>query len=506
MHALHTKPPPRPHYGVRCCTFPSTLFVSHSSSRRSACIVAAVGSSSAQDTVDVAVIGSGIIGLCVARKLLQDTQLSVALLDAKQPCAGATGAGQGYIWLAHRDPASPSWPLARRSKAMWQQLAAAAGSSKLGTAMEWQENGSLLLATSADEVAQLQARAAMLQQQGVPGVVLLSPRELKMAEPALKLPTGSHGLLVKSDAQINGKQTAFAMLEDCQQLAAAAAGGSAGQTSQLLLGLQEPVVGLQPLGDGAGVEVTTQKRRVRARQGVVVAAGVWSGQLLAAATGQQGWQQLLQPRRGHLLEMQPPAGMPRIHTGMMELSYTQHYSSSSEQSHGTAAGNSSSSSKAVHITFTATTSASGTLLIGSSREFSGWEALPDAVIIDAIMQRASCFLPHLSGISAQQLLATTRVGLRPFAVGGLPSVGLVPGLPGVAVAAGHEGSGLCLGPATADLVLHQLLGLDLAAAAAAAGGGGGGEAGGGVTADELLAAAKELAPERRLASLAAASR
>ncbi|WIA14156.1 hypothetical protein OEZ85_002698 [Tetradesmus obliquus] len=438
---------------------------------------------------------------------LQDTQLSVALLDAKQPCAGATGAGQGYIWLAHRDPASPSWPLARRSKATWQQLAAAAGSSKLGTAMEWQENGSLLLATSADEVAQLQARAAMLQQQGVPGVVLLSPRELKMAEPALKLPTGSHGLLVKSDAQINGKQTAFAMLEDCQQLAAAAAGGSASQPSRLLLGLQEPVVGLQPLGGGAGVEITTQKRRVRARQGVVVAAGVWSGQLLAAATGQQGWQQLLQPRRGHLLEMQPPAGMPRIHTGMMELSYTQHYSSSSEQSHGTAAGNSSSSSsssnEAVDITFTATTSASGSLLIGSSREFSGWEALPDAAIITAIMQRASCFLPHLSGISAQQLMATTRVGLRPFAVGGLPSVGRVPGLPGVAVAAGHEGSGLCLGPATAELVLHQLLGLALAAAAATAGGG---EAGGGVTATELLAAAKELAPERRLAAMAAASR
>jgi L-2-hydroxyglutarate oxidase LhgO len=65
-----------------------------------------------------------------------------------------------------------------------------------------QANGSLLLATTSEEVQQLEARAAMLQQQGVPGVVLLSPRELKMAEPALKLPAGSHGLLVKSDAQI----------------------------------------------------------------------------------------------------------------------------------------------------------------------------------------------------------------------------------------------------------------------------------------------------------------
>jgi hypothetical protein len=57
----------------------------------------------------------------------------------------------------------------------------------------------------------------------------------------------------------NGKRTAFAMLEDCQHLAAAA--GSGGRPSRLLLGLQEPVMGLQPLGDGCGVEVTTQKRR-----------------------------------------------------------------------------------------------------------------------------------------------------------------------------------------------------------------------------------------------------
>jgi glycine/D-amino acid oxidase-like deaminating enzyme len=113
------------------------------------------------------------------------------------------------------------------------------------------------------------------------------------------------------------------------------------------------------------------------------------------------------------------------------------------------------------------------------------------------MSRASCFLPHLAGITSEQILSTTRVGLRPFAVGGLPAVGLVPGLPGVAVAAGHEGSGLCLGPATAELVLHQLLGLDLAADAAADGG---------VAAAELLAAAEELQPVKRLQGAMAASR
>jgi hypothetical protein len=62
----------------------------------------------------------------------------------------------------------------------------------------------------------------------------------------------------------NGKRTAFGMLEDCQRMAAAAGSGS--DSSRLLLGLQEPVMGLQSLGEGAGVEVTTQKRRYRSNE------------------------------------------------------------------------------------------------------------------------------------------------------------------------------------------------------------------------------------------------
>jgi glycine/D-amino acid oxidase-like deaminating enzyme len=121
---------------------------------------------------------------------------------------------------------------------------------------------------------------------------------------------------------------------------------------------------------------------------------------------------------------------------------------------------------------------------GSSREFSGWEAVPSSSIIDAIMQRASVFLPHLAGISSSDILQSTRVGLRPYAVGGLPAIGPVPGLPGVFVAAGHEGSGLCLGPATAELVVHHLMG--------------GQE---GDASQELIKATTDLLPERRLAAV-----
>jgi hypothetical protein len=75
----------------------ATLWRNHALQRRLAPAAAAPvpSSSTGGDVdVDVVVVGSGIIGLLVTRQLLlQASDLSVALFDVKQPCAGATGAG-----------------------------------------------------------------------------------------------------------------------------------------------------------------------------------------------------------------------------------------------------------------------------------------------------------------------------------------------------------------------------------------------------------------------------
>ncbi|XP_073386858.1 uncharacterized protein [Physcomitrium patens] len=51
-------------------------------------------------------------------------QVSVIVVDAKRACTGATGAGQGYVWLKHRNPAGKTWRLLHRSKLLWEQLVA----------------------------------------------------------------------------------------------------------------------------------------------------------------------------------------------------------------------------------------------------------------------------------------------------------------------------------------------------------------------------------------------
>jgi hypothetical protein len=77
---------------------------------------------------DVVVIGAGIIGLSCARELLKaDPDLNVTVLErgqgiCSQLTGAATGAGQGYIWLAHRDPTNEAmWQLAQRGIELWQQ-------------------------------------------------------------------------------------------------------------------------------------------------------------------------------------------------------------------------------------------------------------------------------------------------------------------------------------------------------------------------------------------------
>jgi hypothetical protein len=63
MHALHTKPCPAKAHCTSKIKYHQRLIPPWTRySRGSACVLAAAGSSVAQDTVDVAVIGSGIIG------------------------------------------------------------------------------------------------------------------------------------------------------------------------------------------------------------------------------------------------------------------------------------------------------------------------------------------------------------------------------------------------------------------------------------------------------------
>jgi len=104
---------------------------------------------------------------------------------------------------------------------------------------------------------------------------------------------------------------------------------------------------------------------------------------------------VLKPRKGHLVVMDRPPGMPSLSAGMMEMSYTKHYAASTHTSMSSSASSSTSDlnpSSPIDITFTATMSAVGSLLIGSSREFVDSKDVSStqasAAVVRSIIERA----------------------------------------------------------------------------------------------------------------------
>jgi sarcosine oxidase subunit beta len=90
----------------------------------------------------------------------------------------------------------------------------------------------------------------------------------------------------------------------------------------------------------------------------------------------------------------------------------------------------------------------GDVLIGASREFAGYDLDNTRETIREIMKNAVRLVPGLGNMQVIRVMA----GLRPYTPDGLPLVGYVKRLPGLFLAAGHEGDGIALSAITGRIV------------------------------------------------------
>ncbi len=95
----------------------------------------------------------------------------------------------------------------------------------------------------------------------------------------------------------------------------------------------------------------------------------------------------------------------------------------------------------------------GNLLLGSTREFVGFNKENTLSGIRGILKQTATILPPLENFQ----VIRTFAGLRPFTPDGLPMLGPVKSLEGFIMAAGHEGDGIALSPITGDLMAQTLL-------------------------------------------------
>ena len=95
----------------------------------------------------------------------------------------------------------------------------------------------------------------------------------------------------------------------------------------------------------------------------------------------------------------------------------------------------------------------GTVLVGSTSEFVGYDKRVTASGLQRLLERAGLVVPALE--EAEFLDAWA--GLRPATADGLPLLGSHPEIEGLIFATGHYRNGVLLTPVTAELIAESIL-------------------------------------------------
>jgi glycine/D-amino acid oxidase-like deaminating enzyme len=187
-----------------------------------------------------------------------------------------------------------------------------------------------------------------------------------------------------------------------------------------------------PHGDQRICAIVTQKAEISTPT-VICAAGIWSKQVAQMV----GLDLPIKPRKGHILVTAKHPGF--IKHPLLEGGYVSTVQSAADD---------------LQIALVAEMTATGTILLGSSRQFVGDDRTVSLNVVQAIASRASRFLPRLGNTQVIRSYA----GLRPWSPDHLPLIGPVQSVPGLYLATGHEGAGIGLAPATGKLISELVTG------------------------------------------------
>ncbi len=359
---------------------------------------------------NVVVVGAGIIGAACAF-FAAEAGLSVTVVDRAVPAAGTTSRGEGNVLVSDKGP-GPELDLALLSARLWRELGAT-----FGAEMELEAKGGLVVATSDAGATSLLRFAEAQAGAGVEAQVVRGP-ELRALEPHLA-PELEVGVRYPDDLQVQPVQAATALLRRAAQRGA-----------RVLTGVT--VQGLERDAGGHVTAVATSAGPVAADV-VVNATGTWAGEvsrLLGAPVP-------VLPRRGFVLVTEP---LPRL---------VRHKVYSADYVDNVAAGSAGLETSAV-----VEGTAGGTVLIGASRERVGFDPTLAPHVVGQLARQAVALFPCLADV---QLMRVYH-GFRPYCPDHLPVLGWDQRVPGLLQAAGHEGAGIGLAPATGALITELITG------------------------------------------------
>ncbi len=347
---------------------------------------------------DAVVVGAGIVGAACAEALSR-SGMSVLVLDASFAGSGTTAAGMGHLVVMDDSPAQLA--LTAYSGRLWAALA-----PELPRNVEHEACGTLWVAEDDEQLEAVRAKQSVYADSGV-ATEILSPAQLAEAEPHLR-PGLAGALLVRGDAVIYPPNGARALLQR-----AITNGASVREGVRVnAIGAREVIAGNERISCDC----------------VINAAGALAPELTPGIP--------IVPRKGHLVITDRYPGFCRHQ--LVELGYLTSAHTMTTES----------------VAFNVQPRATGQMLIGSSRELVGWDGSINRSIVRRMLDRALDFMPGLALASAIR----TWTGFRPTTPDKLPLIGSWDEMPGLWIAAGHEGLGITTSVGTGQLLADLITG------------------------------------------------
>jgi glycine/D-amino acid oxidase-like deaminating enzyme len=359
---------------------------------------------------DVVVIGGGVIGASVAYHLAR-RGVRATLLERGDMASGSSGACDGLVLLQSKRPGI-HLRLAMESRGLFDRL-----TEELPVSIEYRRGGGMVVIETEEEFRAMERYVQEQRETGLE-VALLDIAAARRMEPEL-----SESLVGAAYSSLDGQVNPIALTHGFA-LGARALGAR--------IRTHTEVTGIRREG-GRVTGVETDQGRFSA--GVVVnAAGVYAPRLGEMV----GITVPIRPRRGQLLVT--GATRPMIQGCFISARYI-------AAKHNPELAKGKGEGIAIEQT------ESGNLLLGSTREFAGFDRRTTVEGLRGIARRTMAVLPGLSALNVIRSFA----GLRPYTPDGLPILGPVEGVDGFIMAAGHEGDGIALSPITGELIAQYIV-------------------------------------------------
>lgn len=369
-------------------------------------------------TYDVAVIGAGVIGTSCAYHLVKKG-LSVALVDRNNVARGTSSHCDAVALIVDKQPGVDA-AMGYASIQRFLEL-----QNELDSDFELHQRGCLYACDTEQEMEVAAQYARDMQADGY-NVNALSPKELLEHEPFLAKDLIG-GLFSDIDLGLNPYKLCFAFVDTVLG-------------KGLDLYTYTNVTGVRLDGEKRVQGVDTDKGFIPCGK-VVNACGVWSPEIGRMA----GLEIPVEPRKGVILVSAPSfkfCNQKVQEFGYMISKFSNHECKRDPEP------------EKYEVSFVIEPTDANNVLIGSSRNFAGYDISTEMEIIHVIAKRAIRFYPILKDLNCVR----TYAGLRPFLADHLPLITQVDEVPGYYIATGHEGDGISMAPTTGRLISELIAG------------------------------------------------